>query len=116
MTAGSYHPGIEQDATTGRWVIVNAHDSELLWSQTSWRERERGVRGYGSEADAREAAEVLAALRPLEHELLPRAVTLFADGALAADPSNPRRTLLGRTPPPTRASSRAGEPIRSGEG
>jgi phosphoribosylglycinamide formyltransferase-1 len=67
-------------------------------------------------ADAREAAEVLAALRPLEHELLPRAVALFADGSLAADPANPRRTLLGRTPLPARASSRAGEPIRSGDG
>ncbi len=46
--------------------------------------------------DAREPDEVLAALRPLEHELLPRAVALFAAGALAADPENPRRTLLAR--------------------
>jgi phosphoribosylglycinamide formyltransferase 1 len=37
------------------------------------------------------AEEVLAALRPLEHSLLPEAVRLFAAGALAADPSNPRR-------------------------
>jgi phosphoribosylglycinamide formyltransferase-1 len=36
-------------------------------------------------------ADVLAALRPLEHELLPRAVRLFAAGALHADPSNRRR-------------------------
>ncbi|HEV3047714.1 MAG TPA: phosphoribosylglycinamide formyltransferase [Solirubrobacteraceae bacterium] len=43
---------------------------------------------------AREAGEVLAALRPLEHELLPRAVALFARGALRADPENARRTLL----------------------
>jgi len=42
---------------------------------------------------AREAKEVLAALRPLEHELLPRAVSLFARGALSADPENPRRTI-----------------------
>ncbi len=37
------------------------------------------------------AEEVLAALRPLEHELLPEAVRLFAAGALSADPGNPRR-------------------------
>jgi phosphoribosylglycinamide formyltransferase-1 len=43
--------------------------------------------------DAREPDEVLAALRPLEHELLPRAVALFARGALAADPENPRRII-----------------------
>jgi len=46
--------------------------------------------------DAREPEEVLAALRPLEHELLPHAVALFAAGALGADPQNPRRTLLDR--------------------
>lgn len=39
---------------------------------------------------AREPAEVLAALRPLEHVLLPRAVSLFARGALSPDPQNPR--------------------------
>jgi phosphoribosylglycinamide formyltransferase-1 len=44
--------------------------------------------------DAREPGEVLAILRPLEHELLPRAVVLFARGALGADPENPRRTLV----------------------
>jgi len=44
--------------------------------------------------DAREPGEVLAALRPLEHELLPRAVSLFARGALRADPDNPRRTIV----------------------
>ncbi len=47
--------------------------------------------------DAREPEEVLAALRPLEHELLPRAVALFARGALCADPENPRRTPVDRT-------------------
>ena len=45
--------------------------------------------------DARAPEEVLAALRPLEHELLPLAVTLFARGALAADPANPRRIAAG---------------------
>jgi phosphoribosylglycinamide formyltransferase 1 len=44
--------------------------------------------------DAREAGEVLAALRPLEHELLGDAVSLIARGALAADPLNPRRQLI----------------------
>jgi phosphoribosylglycinamide formyltransferase-1 len=43
--------------------------------------------------DAREPQEVLAALRPLEHSLLPEAVRLFARGALRADPENPRRVL-----------------------
>jgi phosphoribosylglycinamide formyltransferase-1 len=38
--------------------------------------------------------EVLAALRPLEHALLPEAVRLFARGALSADPENPRRIVL----------------------
>ncbi|HEX3692864.1 MAG TPA: phosphoribosylglycinamide formyltransferase [Solirubrobacteraceae bacterium] len=44
--------------------------------------------------DALELGEVLAALRPLEHTLLPEAVRLFARGALRADPENPRRVLL----------------------
>jgi phosphoribosylglycinamide formyltransferase-1 len=37
---------------------------------------------------------VLAALRPLEHDLLPEAVRLFARGALSRDPANPRRVLI----------------------
>lgn len=37
--------------------------------------------------------EVLQALRPLEHSLLPEAVRLFARGALRADPRNPRRII-----------------------
>jgi phosphoribosylglycinamide formyltransferase-1 len=45
---------------------------------------------------ARDAGEVLAALRPLEHELLPEAVRLIARGALRADPENPRRTIVDR--------------------
>jgi phosphoribosylglycinamide formyltransferase-1 len=43
--------------------------------------------------DAREPDEVLAALRPIEHELLPEAVRMFARGALRRDPENPRRVL-----------------------
>ena len=44
-------------------------------------------------AGAREPKEVLAALRPLEHTLLPEAVRLFARGALHSDSANPRRIL-----------------------
>jgi len=46
--------------------------------------------------DARDPGEVLAALRPLEHELLPSAVALYARGALSVDPQNPRRTIVDR--------------------
>jgi phosphoribosylglycinamide formyltransferase-1 len=45
---------------------------------------------------ARDPEEVLAALRPLEHHLLPRAVRLIASGALRSDPENPRRTVEAR--------------------
>jgi len=38
--------------------------------------------------------EVLAALRPLEHALLPEAVRLFARGALRPDPEHPRRIVI----------------------
>jgi phosphoribosylglycinamide formyltransferase-1 len=48
--------------------------------------------------DARDPDELLAALRPLEHSLLPEAVRLFARGALHADPENPRRVTIA---PPT---------------
>lgn len=44
--------------------------------------------------DVREPEEVLSALRPLEHELLPRAVRLFACGALSPDPGNRRRVTI----------------------
>lgn len=44
--------------------------------------------------DAREPDEVLQALRPLEHALLPEAVRLFARGALSLDPENPRRVQV----------------------
>jgi phosphoribosylglycinamide formyltransferase 1 len=44
--------------------------------------------------DARDAGEVLAALRPLEHAMLPEAVRLIARGALRADPEHARRTIV----------------------
>jgi phosphoribosylglycinamide formyltransferase 1 len=44
--------------------------------------------------DARDPAEVLRALRPLEHTLLPEAVRLFARGALSLDPANLRRVVI----------------------
>ncbi len=43
--------------------------------------------------EARDPDEVLQALRPLEHALLPAAVRLFARGAMRADPHNPRRII-----------------------
>jgi phosphoribosylglycinamide formyltransferase 1 len=43
---------------------------------------------------ARDPEQVLAALRPLEHRLLPEAVRLFARGALRLDPNNPRRIAV----------------------
>ncbi|HTA05352.1 MAG TPA: phosphoribosylglycinamide formyltransferase [Solirubrobacteraceae bacterium] len=51
--------------------------------------------------NAREPDEVLQALRPLEHTLLPEAVRLFARGALAADPSNARRVVVEPTYEPS---------------
>jgi phosphoribosylglycinamide formyltransferase 1 len=44
---------------------------------------------------ARTAEEVLAALHPIEHELLAGAVRLFAQGALETDAENPRRIAVG---------------------
>jgi len=44
--------------------------------------------------DATDPAEVLAAIRPLEHDLLPRAVALIAGGAVRRDPANPRRIMV----------------------
>jgi phosphoribosylglycinamide formyltransferase-1 len=41
------------------------------------------------------AGELRELLRPVEHELLPEAVRLFARGALSFDPDNPRRVVLG---------------------
>ena len=45
--------------------------------------------------DAADAEELHDRLRPLEHELLPEAVRLFAAGAVGFDPANPRRVVLG---------------------
>jgi phosphoribosylglycinamide formyltransferase 1 len=47
--------------------------------------------------EARDAEEVRAALRPLEHLLLSEAVRKFAQGELQADPENPRR-IVARGP------------------
>ncbi len=41
-------------------------------------------------------AAVLAALRPLEHRLLPEAVRLIAAGRVRRDPAHPRRVLVDR--------------------
>ena len=43
---------------------------------------------------ATDADEVLAALRPLEHALLPRAVALVAAGAVRRDEAHPRRVIV----------------------
>jgi phosphoribosylglycinamide formyltransferase 1 len=43
---------------------------------------------------AREPEDVMAAIRPLEHALLPEAIRLAARGALAPDPENPRRVRV----------------------
>lgn len=68
--------------------------------------------------NAREPDEVLAALRPLEHELLPEAVRLYARGALAVDPENPRRVLVGSDETPagdsTDAASKSADAASSG--
>jgi phosphoribosylglycinamide formyltransferase-1 len=45
---------------------------------------------------AREAADVLDRLHALEHELLPEAVRLIAQGAVKFDPANPRRVVIER--------------------
>jgi phosphoribosylglycinamide formyltransferase-1 len=54
---------------------------------------------------ARDPDEVLAALRPIEHSLLPEAVRLFARGALGLDPENPRRVTI--VPAPTQSPAQA---------
>jgi phosphoribosylglycinamide formyltransferase 1 len=46
--------------------------------------------------DARDPDEVLAALHPIEHELLPEAVRLIARGAISPDPERPRRIRIDR--------------------
>jgi phosphoribosylglycinamide formyltransferase 1 len=44
--------------------------------------------------DARSAEEVLERLHPIEHELLPQAVRLFARGAVRIDSERPRRVIV----------------------
>ncbi|MBO0767672.1 MAG: phosphoribosylglycinamide formyltransferase [Solirubrobacterales bacterium] len=44
--------------------------------------------------NARTREEVFDALHEIEHRLLPRAVGLIADGAVAPDPEHPRRVLV----------------------
>jgi phosphoribosylglycinamide formyltransferase 1 len=70
--------------------------------------------------DAREESEVLEALRPLEHVLLPHAVRLFARGALAIDSADPRHPLAARSGHASAdwpAGLRAGRPASApGEG
>jgi phosphoribosylglycinamide formyltransferase-1 len=48
--------------------------------------------------DARDPAVVHDGLRPIEHELLPRAVRLMAAGRLRRDPAHPRRLLVDDEP------------------
>ncbi len=45
---------------------------------------------------AQEPEQVMAELRPIEHELLPEAVRLIARGAVFVDPANPRRVRVER--------------------
>jgi phosphoribosylglycinamide formyltransferase-1 len=45
---------------------------------------------------ARDPAEVLERLHPIEHELLPEAVRLIARGAVSFDPANRRRVVIDR--------------------
>jgi phosphoribosylglycinamide formyltransferase-1 len=47
---------------------------------------------------AADAAEVLEALRPLEHTLLPEAVRLIAAGRVHRDPAHPRRVVVDDAP------------------
>jgi phosphoribosylglycinamide formyltransferase-1 len=65
--------------------------------------------------DATEPAEVLAALRPLEHDLLPRAVALIATGAVRRDVAHPRRVVVEGAPVPAAAgpARSGGDPSRS---
>jgi phosphoribosylglycinamide formyltransferase 1 len=48
--------------------------------------------------DARDAEAVRASLRPIEHELLPRAVALMAAGRLRRDAGHRRRVLIDEEP------------------
>jgi phosphoribosylglycinamide formyltransferase 1 len=57
---------------------------------------------------ATDPAEVLAALRPIEHDLLPRAVALIAAGAVRRDPDHPRRIVVDDPAPAGAVSGRPG--------
>jgi phosphoribosylglycinamide formyltransferase-1 len=46
--------------------------------------------------DAEDAEQVLAALHPIEHELLVQAVVSISRGAVSVDPANPRRIRVSR--------------------
>ena len=46
--------------------------------------------------DALDAESVLERLHPIEHELLPEAVQLIAEGAVTRDPTHPRRVLVAQ--------------------
>jgi phosphoribosylglycinamide formyltransferase-1 len=46
--------------------------------------------------DVTDPEEVHDRLRPLEHELLPQAIRLIAQGAVTFDPDNPRRVVIAR--------------------
>ncbi len=68
--------------------------------------------------NARDEQEVLSALRPLEHALLPQAVRLFARGALRIDPADPRHPLAAQPPGASAdwpAGLRARRPQAAGE-
>jgi phosphoribosylglycinamide formyltransferase 1 len=52
--------------------------------------------------EATDPQEVHAALRPLEHALLPRAVALIAAGAVHRDASHPRRMVVAAVAEPAR--------------
>ncbi len=45
-------------------------------------------------ADATSADEVMAAIRPIEHELLCRAILAISRGAVSGDPDHPRRVVV----------------------
>jgi phosphoribosylglycinamide formyltransferase-1 len=69
--------------------------------------------------DATEPAEVLAALRPLEHDLLPRAVALIAAGAVRRGAGHPRRVAIEPAAPTGAGAGAAGisgDPSRSPPG
>jgi phosphoribosylglycinamide formyltransferase-1 len=55
--------------------------------------------------DARGVDEVMAHLRPIEHELLPAAVRLLASGSVRLDPGNPRRVVIDDASPARRGTS-----------